>query len=74
VVDSLTIVASRLSPLEDFKERRSVIELLYKPSILNNVTNWKVFEGDEQILEFLTNCKKIKDLAINDEKFHASLE
>jgi hypothetical protein len=74
VVDSLATTASRLSPLEDFEESRFSIELLYKPSVPNNITNWKVFEGDEQILEFLTNGENFKDLAIDDEEFPAYLE
>jgi len=36
----------------------------------NNISNWKVFEGDEQIISFLTNEDNFKDLAINDEVFH----
>jgi hypothetical protein len=67
VVDSLAIVASRLSPLEDFEASRFSIEFLYRPSVLDNITNWKVFEGDEQILEFLTNGENFKDLAIDDD-------
>jgi hypothetical protein len=35
----------------------------------NNISNWKVFEGDEQIINFLTNQDNFKDLAIDDEEF-----
>jgi hypothetical protein len=35
----------------------------------NNISNWKVFEGDEQIINFLTNQDNFKDLAIDDEAF-----
>jgi ribonuclease HI len=63
VVDSLATPSSRLSPLEDFEASKFSIELLYKPSVPNNITNWRVFEGDEQILEFLTNGENFKDLA-----------
>ena len=45
------------------------MELLYKPSVPNNISNWKVFEGDEQIIKFLTNQDNFKDLAIDDEEF-----
>jgi hypothetical protein len=37
--------------------------------VSNNISNWKVFEGDEQILNFLTNQDNFKDLAIDDEEF-----
>jgi hypothetical protein len=45
------------------------MELLYKPSMPNNISNWKVFEGDEQIIKFLTNQDNFKDLAIDYEVF-----
>jgi hypothetical protein len=45
------------------------MELLYKPSVPNNIRNWKFFEGDEQIINFLTNQKNFKDLVIDDEIF-----
>jgi ribonuclease HI len=55
LVDSLATAASILSPLEDYEASRFAVELLYKPSVPNNISNWKVFEGDEQIVDFLTN-------------------
>jgi ribonuclease HI len=47
LVDSLATTASRLSPLEDYEASWFTMELLYKPSVPNNISNWKVFEGDE---------------------------
>jgi hypothetical protein len=49
------------------------VELLYKPSIPNNISNWKVFEGDEHIVDFLTNQESFKYLAIADEVFQEKL-
>jgi hypothetical protein len=46
---------------------------LYKPSIPNNISNWKFFEGDDQIVDFLTNQENFKDLAIDDEIFQELL-
>jgi hypothetical protein len=45
------------------------VELLYKPSVPNNISNWKFFKGDEKIINFLTNQDNFKDLAIDDEEF-----
>jgi hypothetical protein len=67
LVDSLATNASRLSPLEDYEASRFTVELLYKPSVPNNISNWKVFEGDEQIIKFLTNQDNFKYLAIDNE-------
>ena len=66
---SLAIVTSGLLPLEYYEASRFTVELLYKPSVPNNISNWKVFEGDEQIINFLTNQDNFKDLAIEDDEF-----
>jgi hypothetical protein len=67
--DSLATTASRLSPLEDYEASQFTVELLYKLLVPNNISNRKVFEGDEQIIKFLTNQDNFKDLAIDDEEF-----
>ena len=69
LTDSLAIAASGLSPLEDYESSRFTVELIYKPSVPNNISNWKFFEGDEQIISFLTNQDNFKDLTIDDEEF-----
>jgi hypothetical protein len=47
LVDSLVTTASRLSPLEYYEASHFTMELIYKPSVPINISNWKVFEGDE---------------------------
>jgi hypothetical protein len=69
LVVSLATTASRLSPIEDYEASRFTVELIYKPTVPNNFSNWKVFEGDEQIINCLTNQDNFKDLAIDDEVF-----
>jgi hypothetical protein len=54
LTDSLATIASRLSPLEDYEASWFTVELLYKPSVPNNISDWKAFEGDEHIIIFLT--------------------
>ena len=73
LVDSLATTASRMSPLEYYEASWFTVELLYKPLVLKNISNWKVFEGDEQIIDFLTNQENFKDLAIDDEVFQEKL-
>jgi hypothetical protein len=60
LADSLDTSSSRLSPLEDYDASRFTMELIYKPSVPNKISNWKVFEGDEQIIKFLTNQDNFK--------------
>jgi hypothetical protein len=69
LVDSLATATSRVSPLEDYEASQFTVEYLYKPLVPSNISNWKVFEGDEQIIKFLTNQDNFKDLAIDDEVF-----
>jgi len=68
-VDSLAIVASRLSPLEEYEASRFAKELLYKPSVPDNIVNWRVFEGHKHIISFFTNEENFRDLTIDDEVF-----
>ena len=53
--DLLANVASRLIPSEDFSPDRFSIELIFKPSIPDNITNWRVFNDDPDIVSFLTS-------------------
>jgi hypothetical protein len=69
LVDSLATASSRLSPREDYEASQFTMKFLYKPSVPNNISNWKVFEGDEHIITFLTNQDSFKDLDIDDEVF-----
>lgn len=50
------------------------IEILYKPSILDNITNLCVFNDDQQILYFMANNEIFKDVAIDDDEYKRSLQ
>jgi len=52
--DLLANVASKLIPFEDFSPDRFSIELIFRPSIPDNITNWRVFNDDLDIVNFLT--------------------
>jgi hypothetical protein len=73
LADSLATTTSRLSPIEDYESSWFIVELHYKPSMPINISNWKVFEGDEQIINFLANQDNFKGLDIDDEVFHEKL-
>ena len=62
-------IASKLSPDERCKTNKFFVELYFRPSILNNITNWKVFRGDEKILHFLHCEDTFKDIVI-DQGYH----
>ena len=46
-VDLLANTASRLILPKGLSPQNFSIELMYRPSILDNVTNWKVFDDDQ---------------------------
>lgn len=46
-VDMLANVASRLIPSENFEPNAFSVQLIYRPSVPDNITNWKVFNDDE---------------------------
>eukprot|EP00253_Pinus_taeda_P027377 PITA_27377 len=64
--DLLANVASKLLPSEDYSPDIFSVELLFRPSIPDNVTNWRVFNHDEDILQFLTSEKSYDDQIIEE--------
>ena len=46
-VDMSVNPASNLSPSDDFTSDKFSVELIYRPSIPNNITNWRIFEDDK---------------------------
>ena len=55
--DLLANIASKLLPYEDYSPDKFSVELIFRPSIPDNVTNWRVFNHDEDILNFVTSDK-----------------
>ena len=68
--DMLANVASNLCPSDDFSHNKFFVELIYRLWILDNITNWRVFEDDEQIINFLfnlfTGCRSPTTLTIGE--------
>ena len=52
-VDMLANAASNLCPSDNFSHHSFSVELIYKSSIPDNIMNWRVFEDDDQIINFL---------------------
>ena len=53
VVDALTILASTLQLVERTKLKIFLVEFVAAPSILDNITNFQVFQDDQHILKFI---------------------
>ena len=72
--DMLANVASNLFPSDDFSNDNFFFELIYRLLILDNITNWRVFEDDKQILNFLNSKDTCKGFIIDDEQHEAFLQ
>ena len=68
--DLLSTSAARLVPMNN----RCSIELFFGPSIPDNITNMRVFDDDQQILEWLTNNDTFKGAIIDDKEHQAELQ
>jgi ribonuclease HI len=51
--DLLANVASNFFPAEGLSTNAFSVELLFRPSILDNIMNWRVSDDDQQIISFL---------------------
>ena len=51
--DMLANVASNLSASDDFSHDIFFVELIYRMSVPKNITNWRIFDDDQQIIDFL---------------------
>jgi hypothetical protein len=70
----LANAASNLFPSDVFSQDKFSIELIYRSSIPDNITNWRVFEDDEQIINFLHSEDTFKGSVIDDEQHEALLQ
>jgi hypothetical protein len=43
------------------------IEMMFMPSVPDNVTSWRVFNDDSQIINLLTSSDTFQDSVIDDE-------
>ena len=72
-VDLLANTASRLIPLEGLSPQTFSIKLMNRPSIPDNVTNWKVFDDGHQILEYPSAQNTFEGMAIDEVDHEKSL-
>jgi hypothetical protein len=62
------------SPNENFSHDKFSIKLIYMPSISDSITNWSIFEDDEQIIKFLHLEDTFKGSIIDDEQHEALIQ
>lgn len=62
-------IASKLSLDENYKSNNFFVQLIFRPSAPNNITNWSVFKGNAHILHFL-HCEYTFKYIVIDEGYH----
>jgi ribonuclease HI len=65
LADSLVVAASTLQPSEDLMKGKGKLEIIFRPSIPNNIDHWQVFKDDEQILRFIHNVKEFSSFNVS---------
>jgi hypothetical protein len=63
--DALVVSVSTLQPCEGPLQNLWKMEVLFRPSIPNNLEHWQVFEDDNQILRFMENSREFTDSQVN---------
>jgi hypothetical protein len=69
----LANVASKLLPAEGFSPNAFSVELMFRPSILDNITNWRVFDDDQQIINFMHMEDTFQDVVIDENTHNENL-
>ena len=72
--EMLDNAASNLCLNDNFSHDIFFVELIYRSSIPDNITNWRVFEDDEQIINFLHSEDTFKGSVIDNEQHETLLQ
>ena len=70
----LANAASNLFLSDDFSHDKFYVQLIYRSSIPDNITNWRVFEDNKQIINFLHSEETLKGSFIDDEQHEYLLQ
>jgi ribonuclease HI len=65
VADALVVSASTLQPCDVPLQNLCKMEVLFRPSILDNLKHWQVFEDDDQIIRFMENSREFTYSQVN---------
>jgi hypothetical protein len=65
LADSLAVAASTLQPSEDLIKGKGKLEIIFRPSVPDNVDHWQVFKDDEQILRFIHNVQEFSGFNVS---------
>jgi ribonuclease HI len=62
--DELAVAASTLQLPNGLADENISVEVIFRPSVPNNIDHWQVFDDDKQMIKFLTHMHEFSDLDI----------
>jgi hypothetical protein len=65
LANSLVVAASTLQPSKDLMKGEGKLEIIFRPSVPNNIDHWQVFKDDEQVLRFIHNVKEFSSFNVS---------
>jgi hypothetical protein len=65
LADNLAVAASTLYPSEDLIKGEGKLEIIFRPSVPDNVDHWQLFRDDKQILRFIQNVQEFSDFNVS---------
>jgi hypothetical protein len=63
--DELAVAASTLSLPDSLIDENISVEVIFRPSVPDNMNHWQVFDDDKQVIKFLTHMHEFSDFGIN---------
>ena len=66
--DRLAVAASTLQRSLELIDKEVKMEVIFRPSVPDNVDNWQVFDDDKQVIKFLSNLGEFAGFHISEEE------
>jgi hypothetical protein len=66
--DELVVVASTLQLSQDLIKGNITVEVVFRPSVPDNVDHWQIFDDDKQVIKFLNHMQEFSEFHINEEE------
>jgi len=70
VANTLANTTSRFTPMNN----GFTVEIIFRPSIPDNVINWRVFNDDSQLIDFRSSIDVLPDSMIDDDVHQKNLQ
>jgi len=45
-----------------------MVEVIFRPSVLDNMDHWKIFDDDKQVIKFLNHIQEFSEFHVNEKE------